>query len=91
MPTLVCSKAPAGEDVGYYTLEGFDTGEYSEIPLSSDPLYGFEYDLSALAPGSYEVRAHACNSWGCSLASSPLSFIVPEKLSIPVNLNIISG
>jgi len=91
MPKLVCDKALVGEDVGYYTIEGFDTGEYSEIPVSDNPEYGFEYDLSALAPGSYEVRAHACNSWGCSLASSPLSFIVPEKLSTPINLSITFG
>ena len=91
MPKLVCAKALAGEDVEYYTIEGFDTGEYAEIPVSDNPLYGFEYDLTSLFPGSYEVRAHACNAWGCSLASAPLSFIVPEKPSIPIDLNIIFG
>jgi len=88
MPKLVCSKSLESEQVTYYTIEGFSGGEFTEVPASSNPEYGFEYDVSSLSPGKYTVKAHACNPWQCSIASAPLDFTVPETPLQPTGLNI---
>ncbi len=85
MPFIVCDKPAASEQVKYYTMAGLPGNP--QAPLSSNPLYGVEYDIASLPPGTYELQCSACNDWACSLPS-PLSFTVPEKASVPGNLRL---
>jgi hypothetical protein len=83
---LVCDKPNPTEGITYYMILGL--GEPIEHPVWDGPEHGFKYDVSYLLPGTYTVRAVACNQWKCSLESAPLDFTVPETPSIPVGLNI---
>ena len=88
MPTLVCDPPAPSEAVRYYTMAGLPNNP--EAPISINPAFGVEYDISDLPAGAYSVKVSACNDWACSLPS-PLDFTVPEKASIPVGLRILSS
>jgi len=51
--------------------------------------YGFKYDLTALADGTYTYRAKACNVWGCSAYSLPFGF-VKGTCGAPQTLKLLS-
>lgn len=86
MPFLVCDRPPATEQVKYYTMAGLPGNPQAPIePDGSE--YGVKYDITSLPPGTYELQCSACNDWACSLPS-PLSFTVPEKASVPVDLRL---
>ena len=86
MPFIVCDRPAEAEQVKYYTMAGLPGNPVS--PLSDDQEFGVKYDVTALPPGTYELRCSACNDWACSLPS-PLSFTVPEKASEPENLRLL--
>ena len=87
MPTLICDRPPALEQVKYYTIAGLPGDPTS--PLSDNPDYGVEHDLGEIEPGSYSIRVSACNDWKCSLPT-PFDFTVPDTPSQPLNLDITS-
>lgn len=87
MAKLICDRPPENEQIKYYTIAGLPGDPTS--PLSENPEYGVEFDLTDIPSGSYSIRVAACNDWQCSLPS-PLDFTVPERASVPVNLHIIS-
>jgi hypothetical protein len=85
MPKLVCDTPDASQNVDYYTLAGLP----GDPRVDKDPIgaFGFQYELSGLAAGTYSMRVSACNSWSCSLPA-PLDFTVPDPPSKPAGLII---
>jgi hypothetical protein len=83
-PFLVCDPQP-GQEVDYYVVTGLTGADGSHVAKDTTGTYGFKLDLSALAAGTYTVRAKACNdSWGvCSADSSPFVFSRPSTLTAP--------
>jgi hypothetical protein len=86
MPYIVCDPPAASEQVKYYTMAGLPGNPRGELDPTGE--YGVKYDVTNLAPGSYELQCSACNDWTCSLPS-PLLFTVPEKASVPVDLRLV--
>ena len=83
---LVCDVPDPSEQVEYYTLVGLP--DNPTAPVDPNGEYGFKYDLSYLAPGTYSLMVSACNSWQCSIAA-PFEFAVPETPSSPLNLRLV--
>jgi len=86
MAKLVCDKPDPSEEVAYYTIAGLPGDPRAEI--SSDPLYGFEYDLTGVTPGSYSIRCSACNSQQCSLPAR-LDFLLLITPAVPSGLRVL--
>jgi hypothetical protein len=83
---LVCDAPDPAENVEYYTLVGLPGNP--TVPADTSEGYGFKYDLSDLAPGTYSLMASACNDWGCSL-EAPFGFVRPPNPSSPLNLRLL--
>jgi hypothetical protein len=87
--SLVCDKQTG---VDYYVVNGLPasyTGA-SNITPSTNPLYGFLFDISTIPAGTYNLTAQACsNLWGCSANSVPLAFTRPAVLVTPGGLGLI--
>lgn len=93
MPFLVCDEPAASENVTYYTVRGLGGGGFADpctTPATVAATEGFKLDLSSLKPGSYTVKANACNAYQCSLESAPFVFTVPGAPSPPTNLRTIA-
>jgi hypothetical protein len=86
MAKLVCDKAAAAEQVTYYTIAGLPGNP--QAPLSTNPLYGFEFDLKDVPAGSYSVRVSACNAQQCSLPAA-LDFLLLPVPAKPVGLKVL--
>ena len=85
MPFIVCDKPRPEENVKYYTMAGLPGNPQAEA--YAGPEYGVRHDVTSLPPGVYTLQCSACNDWACSIPS-PLSFTVPEKASVPLNLRL---
>lgn len=85
MPHLVCARPSDEEQVEHYTIAGLPGDPV--VPVSDDPEYGLNYDISDLPEGTYSIRVSACNKWQCSLPA-PLEFTVPGTPSQPTGLDI---
>ena len=88
MPRLICDEPSPGEIIDKYVITGLPIGPVEVLP-DPNPEFGFSYDLSGLAPGSYTVKANACNEWGCSIDSAPFDFTVLAIPSQPICLGIL--
>lgn len=90
MPRLVCNEPGALESVDHYVLLGLPGSPITVNP-DPDPAIGFSYELDGLPAGSYTVRARACNTWACSIDSSPFVFTALGQPLPPVGLRILFG
>lgn len=91
MPYLVCDEPAQEENVTHYTIRGLGAGGFADpltVPAWPGSDYGFKLDISGLAPGSYTVRASACNQFQCSIDSDPFECTVPAAPSAPRGLRI---
>jgi hypothetical protein len=91
MPFLVCDEPASVEGVKSYVVFGFGAGGFADplnVPAWPGADFGFKLDIGALRPGTYNVKAQACNDFVCSLDSAPFVFTVPEKPGQPTGLRI---
>jgi len=72
-PFLVCDPPPASEEVDNYQVELNGT-VVADVPPDASGQYGFKFDLSGLADGSFTAKARAHNVWGWSNFSDPFDF-----------------
>lgn len=72
-PFLVCNPPPASAEVDNYQIELNGTVVADVLPDASGQ-YGFKFDLSGLADGSFTAKARAHNVWGWSNFSDPFDF-----------------
>lgn len=88
-PFLVCDPQP-GQGVEWYVVTGLPAQvDGSHVAPDSTGTYGFKLDLAEMPPGTYTVKAKACQqtvTWGevCSVDSLPLDF---ERPSPPLRPN----
>ena len=93
MPYLVCDKPEESERVTHYFVFGLGAGGFADpvrVEAYDGPLYGFQLDLSGLQPGTYTVKANACNETQCSIDSAPFVFTAYAAPRPPRGFRIIS-
>jgi hypothetical protein len=91
MPFLVCDEPSSTEGVKYYMVKGLAAGGFADpvrTPATAEATEGFKLDITALPPGSYTVKAMACNDFQCSIDSQPFTFNIPAAPSAPAGLRI---
>jgi predicted phage tail protein len=90
MPFLVCDEPSSTENVKYYMVKGIALDPL-RVEASPETTEGFKLDISQLAPGSYTVKAMACNDFQCSIDSAPFTFAVPGPPTPPAGLRVFFG
>jgi hypothetical protein len=73
-PFLVCDPYDASVGVDLFQLE-LNGQVIADVQVDASGQYGFKFDLSGLADGSYTARARARNLWGWSNFSDPFDFV----------------
>ena len=73
-PFLVCDPYDPVHEVDLFQVE-LNGQIVADVQPDGTGQYGFKYDLSGLADGSYTARARAHNLWGWSDFSLPFDFV----------------
>lgn len=85
-PFLVCDPQ-AG--VTNYRVSLDNGATWQDVAPDATNEYGFKLDLEGISNGTYNVKAQACNQWGCSTDSSPFAFDV-QRCGAPQMLRLLS-
>lgn len=89
---LVCDAPAADSPVTYYTIVGL--GDPIEVPRKLDDAgmpasdFGFEYDISHLDPGTYNIMVSACSETECSI-EVPFDLTRPPRPAAPTGLRVL--
>lgn len=85
-PFLVCSPQPGATN---YRVSLDAGATWQDVSPDASGVYGFKFDLVGITNGTHNVKAQACNMWGCSTDSSPFGFDV-QRCGAPQSLQLLS-